>query len=142
MAGFEDTPLAILINAQIAVELLQAHGVEADFGEASLAWLETHIDEQRDTLTEERKRNLVDTVGAYFGTCLCFAYEGDWVQVDESWGVSIGDLTAFPFSKVIKFIEDGAGDSFASLFSAIPTVIEHARLHQDADAQDEDQPEE
>jgi hypothetical protein len=51
-------------------------------------------------------------------------FGGTWAHLDGSWGVQLDAKNAvFPFAKVLKQLENGAGDSVLSFFTVIPRVF-------------------
>lgn len=136
MSSFEELIEAIRQNTQIVIETLQDNDAPLDFGIGSLKWLENYIEPRRSALTEHEKDNLVATVGSFLGECLCRSYEGEWVEMDGRLGVRVrGGSTAFPFSRVTKFMNKAPFDSFVSLYRAIPAIIEHFQQQKDSDSQ-------
>ena len=134
----DETLEAIRHNAQIVVDTLQDNEAPLDYGVASLKWLEEYVEQRRSELTEQEKANLVNTIGAFLGECLCRAYEGNWVEMDGRLGVTVrSGITAFPFSKVHKFIDEGPFDSFVTLYRATPAIIENSQKHREASDIDE-----
>jgi hypothetical protein len=141
MPSFEETLEAIRHNAQITTEFLQENEAPLDYGVASLKWLEEYFEQRRLELTEEEKTNCVNTVGSFLGECLCRAYEGEWVETEGRLGVKVrGGVTAFPFSKMRKFFDEGLFDSFVTLFRATPAIVE--RSQQQKEDSDQSEPDE
>lgn len=113
-------------NANLIAEVLEANHIENDWGKAALSWLEKDIRRIQDRLTDEERLHLINNVGSYFGECLCRAYQGQWVSSEYGWGVQMeADITAYPFSKVRKFVEGDDTDSFASMFVSTRGIIDH-----------------
>ena len=114
-------------NANLIAQLLDANHVENDWGFNALTWLENDIRRLLPHITEDdEKLHLINNVGSYLGECLCRAYQGQWVSSEYGWGVQMeADITAYPFSKVRKFIEGDDTDSFASMFASTRGLIDH-----------------
>src|SRR5688572_25879678 len=114
-------------NVAIVIGDLERNGIENDYGQKALQFLENHIDRHREEFSEKAKDSIYACVGSYLGECLCRAYVGKWIEHENgNWGVEMfdGKLTAFPFAKVNKWIESGtSGDSIVSMFMMTPTVL-------------------
>src|SRR2546430_7324552 len=54
-------------------------GVDAEYDEAGVRWLDQYINGQREAATPEVKERLPNTLGAYLGECIRLTHGGDWI---------------------------------------------------------------
>ncbi len=115
----------IRANAELVLKLAQELGAEVGYNEAGVRWLNAYIDGQRQAASVEVKNKLPNTLGSYLGECIRQTYGGRWVKSPEGWwGVEVNEkLTAFPFNKVRKQLENEDGDSVLGFFTAIPAIV-------------------
>jgi hypothetical protein len=116
----------IRANAELVRKVAREQlGAEVGYDEAGVRWLDAYIDGQRRAASEEVKSKLPNTLGSYLGECILQTYGGRWVKFPEGWwGVEVNEkLTAFPFNKVQKQLENEDGDSVLGFFTAIPAII-------------------
>jgi aldose 1-epimerase len=103
-------------------------GKQAEFAfgydEVSLKWLETYINLEKVNWDETKRSSMLNLLGSYFGECVRRNHGGKWIQSDsEGTGVEIAEgFVVFPFNKVEKFIDNGDGDSFVSLYNSIAVM--------------------
>lgn len=98
--------------------------VEVGFDRDAVVWLDGYIARQHEQGDPDNVDGLVSTLGSFFGECLVQTYGGDWHQDELGWGVRFSDQNVvFPFSKVRKQLENGAGDSTLSFFDTIPVLF-------------------
>lgn len=125
---------AIDQNARIVQDFLRDQNAPSDFAEPALRWLEGYLDRRRDQLNYDERNRLINMIGAFLGECLRLDNSGIWIEDDGRYGVQVGagGLIAFPFSKVAKYIDDGAeaGESFASMFRSTPALVKYTREQQ------------
>jgi hypothetical protein len=116
----------IRANAELVRKVAREQlGAEVGYNEAGVRWLDAYIDGQRQAASQEVKSKLPNTLGSYLGECIRQTYGGRWVKFPEGWwGVEVSEkLTAFPFNKVQKQLENEDGDSVFGFFTAIPAII-------------------
>jgi hypothetical protein len=110
-------------------------GVDAEYDEAGVRWLDHYINGQRDAATSEVKERLPNTLGSYLGECIRLTYGGDWIQDEMGWAVKINEkLTVYPFNKVRKQLSNREGDSVLSFFKTIPALLQGKPKRQDTAA--------
>lgn len=112
-----------------AVKLLNHIKMDVDYGLISLEWMERFIDNERNNYSEEIKRHIMATFGAYYGECIRLTYDGRWVKTDYGWAIELthknGSVVVSCFGKVEKWMQSGeTGDSFVAMFKAIPRLLE------------------
>lgn len=116
----------IRANAELVRKVAREQlGAEVGYDEAGVRWLDAYIDAQRQAASEETKSKLPNTLGSYLGECIRQTHGGRWVEFPEGWwGVEVNEkLTAFPFNKVHKQLENEDGDSVLGFFTAIPAIM-------------------
>ena len=117
-------------NAELVVkQLTEVSGFAFGYDARSVAWLDGYIERQRARadITEELVNGLVNVFGSYLGECVIKCYGGCWEEEAGQWRVSFdGENAAYPFAKVRKQFQNGAGDSIKSFFEVIPTVFSPA----------------
>ena len=114
-------------NAELVREIARDRlGVDVDYDEDGVRWLNSFIDGQREQGDPETRKRLPGTLGSFLGECVRHTFGGTWVQhPDYGWGVEINDkVTVFPFNKVEKQLEAGEGDTVLSFFKTLPAVLE------------------
>lgn len=121
----------IKANAELVRRVaLENMNVEVSYDLDGVRWLDGFIDRQRDGATEEVKRKLSSTLGAYLGECIRQTYGGEWVQHPEfGWSVRMREgFSVFPFNKVRKqlSVDDGEGESVLGLFTALDPLLANA----------------
>ncbi|WP_020474751.1 hypothetical protein [Zavarzinella formosa] len=123
----DDLPMADRIreNAELVVSVARKQlAVDVGYDEAGVRWLDGYIQRQHEQGDPANRDGLTNTLGSYLGECIVRSFGGVWAEVDESWGVRFDDRNAaFPFAKVGKQLEHGAGDSVLSFFTAIPVLF-------------------
>jgi hypothetical protein len=108
----------IRANAELVVgQLRQASGME-DFGynAESVAWLDGFTDRQRARpgFGGEAAGRMSQTLGSFLGECVIRCYGGEWQEQEGTWAVAFdGGHAVFPFNKVRKQFDHGAGDGGA-----------------------------
>lgn len=113
-------------NAQQVREAAKRMGINAQYDEAGVLWLDGFIDRQREAASDEVKQKLPNTLGSFLGECIRHTYGGQWLQDKETgyWCVKINDmLTAYPFHKVDKQLRSGDGESVYGFFTAIRAML-------------------
>jgi hypothetical protein len=117
-------------NAELVIEQMgQVSGFAFGYDARSVAWLDGYIERQRvrtDT-TPEVVDGLVNVFGSYLGECVIKCYGGYWENEAGQWRVSFDSANAvYPFAKVSKQFQEGAGDSIKSFFEIIPVIFASA----------------
>jgi hypothetical protein len=121
----------IRANAELVVGRLREASEMEDFGynAESVEWLYGFIERQRvrpEFSGEEAAERMSQTLGSFLGECVIRCYGGEWREVEGTWAIAFGDGgddAAFPFNKVRKQFENGAGDSVLSWFETIPIIF-------------------
>src|SRR5215470_1319410 len=102
-------------NAELLIKQInQVSGIDFGYNAESVAWLDDFIERQRarNDATPEMIQRLVNVLGSYLGECVIRRYGGYWENEGGQWRVSFKNNNAvYPFSKVQKQFENGAGDS-------------------------------
>ena len=76
-------------------------------------------------VAQEDFPGFVFSMGCFVGECLIREYGGAWALVSDGTGkpgVAIGDMIAFPFQKVEKFLKVSAQDSLVGFFMFVPAL--------------------
>lgn len=102
--------------------------VDLRFDANSINWLDEYINSHRESIKAEKREAAVAAFGSFLGESVIAVYGGKWVESgDDQWGVkTVGGITAYPFTKVRKQIDDGSFDSISSFFRAIPAIADHS----------------
>jgi len=118
-------PERIRANAGLVISVAREElRQEIGYDEAGVRWLDGYIKGQHDQGDPKNLDGLVNTLGAYLGECIVHSFGGEWANIDGSWGIRFDERNAaFPFAKVRKQLENGAGDSVLSFFALIPAVL-------------------
>lgn len=107
-------------NAQIIIQDMRQYGIELKYDRASIAWLDSHVEQNRDSYDKEKIAQLANTIGVFLGECLIRNYEGQWtyVEAEKRWGVDLGGQVgiAFPGTKAYKHLTNGPADSILAFF--------------------------
>jgi hypothetical protein len=75
----------IKANAELVRRVaLENMNVEVSYDLDGVRWLEGFINKQRSEATDEVKRKLSSTLGAYLGECIRQTYGGDWAGLSGS----------------------------------------------------------
>ena len=123
----DDLPMVdrIRANAELVVSVARDQlGEEVGYDEAGVRWLDEYIQLQHEQGNPANRDGLVSTLGSYLGECIIRSFGGAWAEVDGAWCVRFDDHNAaYPFAKVSKQLEHGAGDSLLSFFIIIPVVF-------------------
>lgn len=84
------------------------------------------IEQYLESLTIYEQSTLRDQTASYLGECIIKSYGGTWEKQKETgWAIKFAEETyVFPFSSVQQHIENPETDSFSSLYSMIPILIE------------------
>jgi hypothetical protein len=112
-------------NAELVVSVAaQQLGETVGYDEAGVRWLDGYIQGQHEQGDAAHRDGLVSTLGSFLGECIIRSFGGEWAETDGSWCVRFDDRNAaYPFAKVAKQLEYGAGDSVLSFFTAIPVLF-------------------
>lgn len=131
----DDDRALIRENADLFVGTMREElGVELGLDAESVRWLDGYIERNRGALEPAAREKFVSVLGSFLGEAIIAEYGGEWVEQDGGWAVHVTDnVTAFPFAKVAKHLESGAGDSVHAFFAAIPALIEHARRQRESE---------
>ena len=101
---------------------------EVGYDEYGVQWLDGYIQRQHEHGDPKIREGLVSTLGSYLGECIIQSFGGEWANLDGRWGVRFDARNAaFPFAKVKKHLENGAGDSVLSFFKTIPVLFHRSR---------------
>lgn len=112
-------------NAELVVSIAGKQlDVEVGMDEAGVRWLDGYIQRQHEQGNPTYCDGLASTLGSYLGECIIQCFGGRWAEIGGSWCVrfSVGNA-AYPLAKVRKQLENGAGDSVLSFFTAIPVLF-------------------
>ncbi|HEV3384644.1 MAG TPA: hypothetical protein VG097_07505 [Gemmata sp.] len=112
-------------NAELVVSIARKQlGVEVGMDEAGVRWLDGYIQRQHEQGNPANRDGLVSTLGSYLGECIIQCFGGQWAEIDGAWCVQFSEgNAAYPLTKVRKQLENGAGDSVLSFFTAIPVLF-------------------
>ena len=104
------------------------------YDKKSVKWLEKNIEENRTTGSKKTPKEMMETHAvtwaAFLGECIIAEYGGKWKWDDifKECAVFIDEnIHVFPYSKVMKQIENGLGDGVVFFFVAIPFLIKHIK---------------
>lgn len=115
----------IRANAELVVSVARDQlGEEIGYDKAGVRWLDGYIQGQHEQGNPANRDGLVSTLGSYLGECIIRCFGGAWAEADGSWCVRFDDRNAaYPFGKVSKQLEHGAGDSVLRFFTTIPLLF-------------------
>ncbi|XXX75542.1 hypothetical protein WMF30_48620 [Sorangium sp. So ce134] len=125
MSDDESVPMKIRANAALVLKTARDElGQDVNYDLDGVRWLDGFIQRQHEQGRKELRDRLVSTLGSYLGECVVRTFGGEWAETDGSWCVRFDDRNAvFPFAKVQKHLESGAGDSVLGFFTLIPAVF-------------------
>ena len=102
-------------------------GVDVQYDETGVRWLDRYIDGQRAAATEAVKASLPSALGSFFGECIRRRFGGQWQHDDAGWTVRISEhVSVFPFNKVQKQLANDQGESLLGLFTSIAPLLAEA----------------
>ena len=114
-------------NTRLVIEQMrQITGFEFGLDAESVEKLDDDIQIQRvgTDLSPDSIRNYVNLFGSYLGECIIFCHGGYWENEEGRWRVSFDENNAvYPFAKVQKQFDNGAGDSIKNFFDTIPVIF-------------------
>lgn len=77
-------------------------------------------------LEEQKRKELVLSLGAFIAEALIAEYETDWIEHEGQYGVLLNEQMAFPFAKARKFLQNlEGGESLSSLFDSPNTAAQN-----------------
>ena len=88
----------------VVAQLREDLGVELNYDEQSIEWLDGYINRIRTQLDKETYSGLAAALGAYVGETIIAMYGGAWHYFEEpgQWGVQLPDgIGAFPSAKIL-----------------------------------------
>jgi len=112
----------------VVAQLREDLGVELNYDQDSIEWLDGYINRVRTQLDKEAFPGLAAVLGAYVGETIIATYGGTWQYFEEldQWGIQLSDGTgAFPSAKIYKQLEDPEFDSVLSFFAVLPKLRDH-----------------
>jgi hypothetical protein len=119
-------------NAELVlIEMQKISDIDFGYNIESVAWLDGYVERQRvrSDMDQGFIERLVDVLGSYLGECIIKCYGGYWNLDEGQWRVCFNSANCvYPFNKMRKQFEHGAGDSIKSLFNSIPLVFA-AHIH-------------
>lgn len=106
--------------------MLQYTGKALDYDQAGVEWLDGYIARNRAELKDNHAA--LSAGGAYFGECLRVKWGGRWFGGDGApWALQVDEnLVVFPFTKLMKHLEDTtgeAGDSLIGMFRSAGAML-------------------
>jgi hypothetical protein len=116
-------------NAELVIKYLGPQsGIDFGYNEESIAWLDQHIDDQRQNLTydPDSLHKILGMFGCFLGECIIRSFGGQWNYEDERWLVRFeSGSSANPIGKVRKLYENGleGGDSITGFYQVIPLMV-------------------
>ena len=115
----------IRANAEMVIKTFgENNGVELDYDEDSVVWLDGYIERNRSNWNEQTAENLANVLGSFLGECICRNFGGEWKTTEHGLGVALSEQNvAFPLNKVRKQIQNGSEDSIASFYQTIPIIF-------------------
>ena len=123
----EDLPMEdrFRANAELVVSIASKQlDIEVGMDEAGVRWLDGYIHRQHEQGNPANRDGLVSTLGSYLGECIIQCFGGQWIEIGGVWCVQFSEgNAAYPLAKVRKQLENGAGDSVLSFFTAIPVLF-------------------
>jgi len=120
----QDVDSMIRRNAALAIATVKKElGVDVDFDAKSVTQVEEYLLAHRTGLNPQKRQQMVGMFGAFLGETVIAVCGGAWVKSDKrGWGVRTpGGITAYPFTKVAKLLDNGPFDSIVSFLAGIPT---------------------
>ena len=106
--------------------MLQYTGKALGYDQAGVEWLDGYIARNRAELKDNHAA--LSAGGAFFGECLREKWGGRWFGGDGApWALQVDEnLVVFPFTKLMKHLEDitgEAGDSLIGMFHAVGPML-------------------
>lgn len=114
-----------IAGQEVATQLQHDLGVELNFDEQSIEWLDGYINRCRESMPKETKPGLAAALGAYVGEAIIKTYGGAWTYNEQTkqWGIKLNDGNiAFPIAKVYKQLEEDEFHSVHSFFTILPLI--------------------
>ena len=93
-----------------------------DYDRAFRAW-------QTSASPQHSKDQVVEILGAYLGNCMIADFDMEWVMVTDEYGTDYAvrgktnDVMAFPFSSVMKRIEDGEHEFLYGVYHTLKHTL-------------------
>ncbi len=112
-------------NAELVIETMREQGVDLDYDQKSVEWLDGYIERQRQQNPNHESNiyGLSNTLGSFLGECIRRQFGGEWAQSEYGWAIAFDEKNAcFPFNKVEKQLRNGAVDSIAGFYGSIPAL--------------------
>lgn len=125
----DETIALIRENAENAISIIKREeGLDISFDADSVVIVEDYIDRHRTNLSPEDRKHFAIIFGSFLGETVIAVHGGSWIEhEDQGWGIkTTGDITAFPFVKVSKLLDNGLEDSISSFLRAIPAIADHS----------------
>ncbi len=88
---------------------------------------------QQDPEPTYTAQKVIESLGGYLGNRMVADFDMEWVVVDDQYGTDYAvrsktsDAMAFPFSSVMKRIEDGQSEFVYGLYYVVKNVIDEAK---------------
>ena len=112
-------------NAELVISVAKDElGQTLNYDLEGVTWLDGYIQRQHNAGLPVDPDQLTNTLGSYLGECVIRSYGGEWAEIDGVIGIKLdGNNAIFPFSKVLKHLENGSEDSVKSFYEIIPLVF-------------------
>ncbi|MBV1850073.1 hypothetical protein [Catellatospora tritici] len=118
-----------VVAAECVKLVAENHGYTLDYSLASLTVLDQVCAEllADGPLPEQRLNLWYQLAGAYTGEVCVRAYDGEWIEHEDSLAISVSGLKGFPFSTAYRVLTGEELKSLASFGRSIPAILERIR---------------
>ncbi|MBA4185711.1 MAG: hypothetical protein H0X49_17165 [Acidobacteria bacterium] len=116
---------AIEENAELVINGVgRMCGVQLDYDEKSVEWLDGYIERNRKDFDEETVEKMTNILGSFLGECIRRNFGGEWKISENGFGIIFDSKNAvYPFAKTEKHLRNGSEDSIVGLYKMIPVVF-------------------
>ncbi len=116
---------AIEENAELVINGVgRMCGVQLDYDEKSVEWLDGYIERNRKDFDEETVEKMTNILGSFLGECIRRNFGGEWKISENGFGIIFDSKKAvYPFAKTEKHLRNGSEDSIVGLYKMIPVVF-------------------
>jgi hypothetical protein len=114
----------IAANAALVIQAFSENRL--GFDERSVHWIDGYIERNREFWDKDMRDSLGNTLGSFLGECIRHNFGGKWDMTENGLGLMFDSANGvFPFNKVSKQIENGAGDSIVSFYDSISVIFKN-----------------
>lgn len=112
--------------AQIHIDTTkQSLGVDLNFDEKSILALDNLIQNAWPDQPPIQIDNVILLFGSFLGEAIIKNLGGQWVKVEQGWGIKIEDTTLMVFTKVKKRFLNGIEDSISYYYKGVKDMLKN-----------------